>query len=1406
MEMIVSILVNLVTDPINLYVVTPIKQHISYAFTCDTKVQRLHNEVEQLKNKRVRLQQSVDAATRNGEEIYPNVTKWLTIAEKDIEEAENLIQEKEEAKKKCFVGFCPNLKTRYQLSKKAYKKASVMAELLQDAQGSDPISFRQPLLPIVEDNKYSRGDALPSRMLILHQIMDALKDPNLNIIGVYGMGGIGKTTLAKEVLGQAAEQKLFETVILVAVSQTPELGRIQGEIADFLGLEFHAKEVPGRASQLHQALKKVKALIILDDLWQKLDLNAVGIPSGDACGGCKILLTSRRKHVLSNEMCTQKEFLLDVLEPEETWRLFEMSVSKAKDPELRAIATEIAKKCAGLPLLILIVATDLRNKGIHAWKDKLIQLSCFENKEIYEQVKEVIKSSYGNLIDEEAKSLFLLCPQFGNPNIRIQDLLVYCVGLGLFKHMDSIEGARNRVLTLIDKLKDECLLLDGDKAGFVKIHDLVRDIALTIASDVSTSKVTSTELRNKDCTRISLRCSEIAELPEVLECPKAELFSLFMSYHNSRFSNVLECIPNSFFAEVTQLKVLHFTEVNFVSGFPSSLGFLTGLQTLYLERCRLDNLAIIAELKQLELLSLADSKIAEFPREIKALTRLKLLDLRGCWKLRVIPANVLSNLCLLEELYMLNSFHGWELEGNASLVELKNLSRLTTLEIQVEDGKLLPKDWFFNGLQNYKIHVGHWRWSKEYKSSRVLQLELTTNIGLMHRIKEFLKGTEVLYLGELKGTENLLFDYGQLETDSFGKLRFLEIRNCHSLKNLFPFSCHKCLPQLQEIEVKSCDNMEAIVGEGSEGEVMEFPQLTSFTLEYLPNLIGFCKTSGMVSFPTLTSLKVYLCNSLKYVFTTSMVKSLRQLKRLEISHCYLIEEIILSNEIEEESIDMVVFPELGYLQLGELRNMKRFSSRYPIEFPKLRELRIKFCDALKNFVSKFSDTTDDETLFNELATFSSLEIIYFYSMNNLRYIWHQQFADDDSFSKLKSLEIVRCSKLSVVFPSNLYRRFQRLESLEISNCGGVQEIFEYQRFCIEKETSLQAFSLRRISISDLPSLKHILTCGLLQLQHLQIRNCGAEMIIAEAKNEGSDSATGHTFECPKLEYLEASHCDKLIKFGFKIPEVIPNLEVLKLNHISLKAIQYDHVLPVVSVWQLQRVTLEDLKEESIPFLFGLLRQIYSLEYLVIDRCSLGDIFSVGEEQRLIRLKHLELKNIRNLRHIIRKKDSQELNPILQHLHTLNVDFCFDLMNIAPSSASFQNLTTLKVDSCPKMTSLVTASMAKSMMQLVKLKVFDCEMMKEIVANNDDDDADVIIFKKLEHLELIGLGMLNSFCSGNYIFEFPLLEQVVIQRCKQMKIFCGGVLITPKLDCPGNLNATIESQVQKNGWVHIRLRK
>ncbi|KAF2294510.1 hypothetical protein GH714_012091 [Hevea brasiliensis] len=200
---------------------------MSHPFTCKSKFETLHHEAEQLRNKRLKLQQSADKAKRKGEEIYESVDKWLIEAGKAIEEADEFIQGEEQAKKRCFVGLCPDLKTRYLLSKKAEKKALAIDKLVNEGD-HDPISFRPRILQIVASSVYHR-EALNSRVLFLKQVMDALRDPNLNKIGVHGMGGVGKTTLAKEVHRQAIEEKLFDEVVMVAVNQTPEFRRIQSE-------------------------------------------------------------------------------------------------------------------------------------------------------------------------------------------------------------------------------------------------------------------------------------------------------------------------------------------------------------------------------------------------------------------------------------------------------------------------------------------------------------------------------------------------------------------------------------------------------------------------------------------------------------------------------------------------------------------------------------------------------------------------------------------------------------------------------------------------------------------------------------------------------------------------------------------------------------------------------------------------------------------------------------------------------------------------------------------------------------------------------------------------------------------------------------------------------------------------
>ena len=79
----------------------------------------------------------------------------------------------------------------------------------------------------------------------------------------------------REVVWQAKKEKLFDEVAMATVTQSPDLRKIQGEIKDMLDLKFDVETVPVRAIRLRERLKRTKkVLVVLDDIWNKLDLEA----------------------------------------------------------------------------------------------------------------------------------------------------------------------------------------------------------------------------------------------------------------------------------------------------------------------------------------------------------------------------------------------------------------------------------------------------------------------------------------------------------------------------------------------------------------------------------------------------------------------------------------------------------------------------------------------------------------------------------------------------------------------------------------------------------------------------------------------------------------------------------------------------------------------------------------------------------------------------------------------------------------------------------------------------------------------------------------------------------------------------------------------------------------------------
>ncbi|KAL9450745.1 hypothetical protein AB3S75_012472 [Citrus x aurantiifolia] len=154
----------------------------------------------------------------------------------------------------------------------------------------------------------------------------------------------------------------------------------------------------------------------------------------------------------------------------------------------------------------------------------------------------------------------------------------------------------------------------------------------------------------------------------------------------------------------------------------------------------------------------------------------------------------------------------------------------------------------------------------------------------------------------------------------------------------------------------------------------------------------------------------------------------------------------------------------------------------------------------------------------------------------------------------------------------------------------------------------------------------------------------------------------------------------------------------------------------------------------------------------------------------------EVNKCNDLKHFLKQESS-----VMDHLEQLKISECSHLINLVPSSSSFQNLTTLVVSYCKGLKNVLTSSAAKTLVRLREMKISGCNMITEIVADDDDAAKDeIIVFNELMKLTLSYLKSLTSFCSGSCAIKFPSLEILVVDDCHNMKIFSRGELSTPML--------------------------
>nr|XP_017238234.1 PREDICTED: probable disease resistance protein At4g27220 isoform X1 [Daucus carota subsp. sativus] len=1247
-------------------------------FCYKTLVDQLNSETRKLKNEEGNMSREVEKEKKNGKIIKDYVSEWQVNAQEIQKSAAEELSPSCSCIKRLPI---PNPISRFRIGRNAVKKAKAVTQLTDSVK--EHLTGGIAYLPevIILPNSGTTFEEFQSRKDTYQKLWDSLVNEDGPLIhGIYGMAGVGKTRMMEQLWEEAIKKKIINKAVRVNVgSENMDKTKLQEQIAGLLDCKLESEVMERRASQLENSLRNGdKVLLILDDVWRDIHLDdIIGTPFGNgtsSSGGPKILFTSRTKEVCSVNKC-QHIVEIKTLSPDEALYMFKKIVGPAdlhnSLPD-ESLVKEVCDKCGELPLLIHAVGKALKGKPHYWWKDAQDQLKKGKFEEIADvdpQVYTCIKLSIDYLQNVDAKSCLFLCSMFPeDAGIDMKMLIQLATGSQL------IPSGESRVLAIVDYLKKSSLLLDSGDNAETKVHDIIRDVARSIAftdSKYAFLQVTCNSrylpFKANYSTRRFLRLdveTDDVDFGEHRVCPDLHTLWLQSNFHPLRgqSNNHPQQFSGGFYSMFVNLSCLMLQNVD-ISSEHFSLQPLGNLGTLSLLECDISSTDARLFSKSLESLCLYRCNLPE-PLDVANLEYLRKLEIRQ-QRAVLVRENVISSLSSLEELHVPRGFIYSYDEYHMELIvkEISRLTRLTSLHFEFyQDNTFQGTDISFN-IDRYNIFVvershdyfhcyedrevlikrsieladNHWKpWEDLIVSAEQVTLSRSNvNVSsICNDHKRAFKDLKILDIDECDNMGHLASISRDGIQDSvqsatwFAKLTILNIRRCSNLKYLFCNNIAKTLIQLQELYVDSCDSMEAIVMNAgtSDGEIINFAKLKLLEIEDMPKLRSFCAENSnypsaqylalldrMVAFPSLEHIRVIRCGSLRSMFASSVARDLKQLKGMIVKEC---KEMRRITRVDEQAISggILLFPELTYLELVDLPNLMSFWS-----YQNLKP------DACK------------DPLIPQLSSNVVLDIPDLKS-----------FFDDQNFELyMPDLEevIVDNCQITTLFTFSVFKKFQ-LNKLSVSSCEFLVNIIEDLRCDQICDKIITLSHLTEVDLNNLPNVKRFFHVANYEfhmpiLKRVNICECGiSDTLFTRSIFKNLQQLEElHVSDCELLDGIfEDAICDEILDTSDKIITLNRVTDIYLYDLPKFKSVFYGATYEC-HMPALRNVTIFGCSELHILFTCSVFREIRQIQNLCIVSCeSLEHIVkevegdgTFGKSITFPHLKSVEFMFLRNLK-------------------------------------------------------------------------------------------------------------------------------------------------------------------------------